>query len=585
MNHRIIKPFAWLGIFLMLMSLACTLGTSTKSTSEPTKLSQSPTHAAAPTEPAVTKVSPTAAADQSGAVSSREDVEKAVIRIVSQGSFVDPQIGSYEGIGSGSGFIIDPSGIAVTNNHVVTGAALIKVYFSGNDKAFNAKILGVSECSDLAVIQIEGGPFPYLKWHSDAVKVGTEVWSAGYPLGDPEYSVHKGVVSKAHANPTTSWASVESVLEHDATINPGNSGGPLVDDNGQVIGINYASSTSANNQYYAIAKAEADPILSELEKGNNDTFIGVNGTAVASDDGSISGIWVNSVASGSPADKTGLQGGDIILEMEGVTLGRKATMTDYCDILRTHKSTDTLTIKVLRYSAGQLLEGQLSGRELAVTGTFDVSGTGTTAGTDTPASTGGTPTSVSDDFSSDVGNFETFDGAQIADGLLYLGPFSDCADVGSDQAFGCFSQCLTCGQASTYQMQVDAAYSSGVSERTFGMVLRFVDNNGNGLVDKDDYYLDFELSIYDQYFIIWEHRTDGKWYVIDQKNDTSILGGSHVNTLKAVASNGGADVDIYLNGNWVSGVTKIPNTQGAVGLVMGGRAMQVAFDNFEFVVK
>jgi S1-C subfamily serine protease len=385
MNHRMFKPFAWLGIFLMLVSMACTMGTSTQSAPEPTQTGQSTTPAVSPTEPVATKASATTAPGQPGAVSSRDDVEKAVIRIVSQGSFVDPQIGSYEGIGSGSGFIIDPSGIAVTNNHVVTGAALIKVYFSGSDKAYNAKILGVSECSDLAVIKLEGGPFPYLQWHSGAVKLGTEVWSAGYPLGDPQYSVHKGVVSKAHATPTTSWAAVESVLEHDATINPGNSGGPLVDDNGQVIGINYASSTSANNQYFAIAKAEADPILSELEKGINDTFIGVNGTAVASDDGSITGIWVNSVASGSPADKTGLQGGDIILDMEGVTLGRQATMTDYCDILRTHQSTDTLSIKILRYSAGQLLDGQLNGRELAVTGAFDTSGATTAAATPTDA--------------------------------------------------------------------------------------------------------------------------------------------------------------------------------------------------------
>jgi serine protease Do len=403
MNHRVIKPFAWLAIFIMLVSLACTLGSSPTPTVAPTKESVEPvaTKETAPTKEAEPTKAAAPTADNSGAVTSREDIQNAVIRVVSQGAFTDPDpsVGTYEGIGSGSGFIVDPSGIAVTNNHVVTGAALIKVYFADNkDKAFNAKVLGVSECSDLAVIKIEGGPFPYLKWNSKAPKVGTEVWSAGYPLGDPEFSLHKGVISKAHANPSTSWASVESVLEHDATINPGNSGGPLVDDQGQVVGINYAASTSATNQFFAIAKAEADPVLAELTKGNNDTFIGVNGTAVTNSDGSLTGIWVSSVASGSPADKAGLKGGDLIMEMEGVTLARDATMKDYCDILRTHKLTDTLTVKVLRFSAGQLLEGQINGRELAVTGTFDV-------GTDTGSDTGTTDTG-------DNGGYfrQTFDG-------------------------------------------------------------------------------------------------------------------------------------------------------------------------------
>ena len=432
------------------------------------------------------------------------------------------------------------------------------------------------------MIDIDGDGYPYLKWHDGQVKVGTEVWSAGYPLGDPEYSMHRGVVSKEHASPSTPWASVSSALEHDATINPGNSGGPLIDDTGQVVGINYAHSTQAANQFFAIAKSEADPIIQEMRDGNDVNSIGVNGTAVASDDGSISGIWVSSVGSGSPADNAGIKGGDIILDMEGVQLGRQATMNDYCDILRTHKPYDTLAIKVLRYQAGQLLEGQLNGRELEVTGTFDVSGN--TTPSDSQASNG-TPSSFTDDFSTDAGNWEIFDGASIEDGIFYLGQFPDCADVGSDNAFGCFTQCLTCGAASTFDMQVDAAYLDGVSDRTFGLVLRFVDQNGDGMVDRDDYYLDFELSIYDQYFVVWEHRTDGKWYRVDQQINKSILPGSKVNTLRAIAGNGGSDMDIYLNGEFVQSITGIPYTEGTIGLVVGGRAMQAGFDNFYFTVQ
>ena len=94
-----------------------------------------------------------------GAVSSVEDVKGAVVQIVATGSFVEPSESiavseTFEGASSGSGFIIDPSGIAVTNNHVVTGNASLKVYVEGKEDPVSAKVLGVSECSDLAVIDL-----------------------------------------------------------------------------------------------------------------------------------------------------------------------------------------------------------------------------------------------------------------------------------------------------------------------------------------------------------------------------------------------------------------------------------------------
>ena len=145
---------------------------------------------------------------------------KDTIQIESQGTFIDPQVGLVvNGAGRGSGFIIDPSGIAVTNNHVVTGAALLKVWVGGDPTPHNAKVLGVSECSDLAVIDIDGDGYPYLKWYSGNIDVGMDMYVAGYPLGDPEYSLTKGIISKDKANGETSWASVKSVIEYDATTN------------------------------------------------------------------------------------------------------------------------------------------------------------------------------------------------------------------------------------------------------------------------------------------------------------------------------------------------------------------------------
>jgi len=272
--------------------------------------------------------------------------------------------------GRGSGFIIDPSGIAVTNNHVVTGAGLLKVWVGGDTtKEYNARVLGVSECSDLAVIDIDGEDFPYLPWYEGTADVGLGVYAAGFPLGDPEYTMTNGIVSKAKADGETNWASVDSVIEHTAIINPGNSGGPLVNDNAEVVGVNYAGSSSTD-QYFAIDRGTALKVINQLREGKDVDSIGVNGTAVASDDGTISGIWVSSVDSGSPADKAGVKGGDIILSLENLYLATDGTMKDYCDILRTNSPEDTLAIEVLRWDTQEVLDGQLNGRPLEVAYTF-----------------------------------------------------------------------------------------------------------------------------------------------------------------------------------------------------------------------
>lgn len=297
------------------------------------------------------------------AVASLDDVQKAVIQIEAQGTFVDPAEGlQLNAAGRGSGFIIDESGIAVTNNHVVTGAALLKVWVGGEKEPRNARILGVSECSDLAVIDIEGDGYPFLNWYRGDIKTGLDVYAAGFPLGDPEFTLTRGIVSKAHANGDTNWASVDSVLEHDATINPGNSGGALVTQDGQVVGINYAGASSTN-QYFAISNVEAQKVVAQLRQGQDVYSIGVNGTAV-NDGQSLYGIWVASVKSGSPADKTGIKAGDIITQMEGLVLATDGTMADYCDILRTHSPQDTLNVSVLRFDTQEVLEGQLNGRPL-----------------------------------------------------------------------------------------------------------------------------------------------------------------------------------------------------------------------------
>ncbi len=319
--------------------------------------------------PAAYAAAPVPINQDQGAIDTLPGVEEAVIQIEAVGSFVDPIEGEVRNVpGFGSGFIIDPSGIAVTNNHVVTGGALFRVFVAGKDRPVNARVLGVSECYDLAVIDLQGSGYPYLAWAEGEANVATPVYSAGFPLGDPEYALTSGIISKDNANGESSWSSLDYVFMHDADINPGNSGGPLVNASGQVVGVNYASNEGAN-QNFAIPGVIAREVVETLRTEVNIDSLGLNGEAF--DDGEFSGIFVYSVESGSPADLVGIQPGDQIVEIEGLPMGLGGGMVEYCDVLASHDRSDVLSVVVYRSETDELLEGQFNGRPLEAS--FDLS--------------------------------------------------------------------------------------------------------------------------------------------------------------------------------------------------------------------
>ena len=137
----------------------------------------------------------TSSGSSGDAITSLDGVKDATIYILAEGSLIEPGGAAPNAQWTGSGFIIDPSGIAVTNNHVVTGNASLKVYVEGKEDPVSAKVLGVSECSDLAVIDLEGDGYPFLSWSSDPPAVGRDVRAAGFPLGDPEFTLTSGIIS------------------------------------------------------------------------------------------------------------------------------------------------------------------------------------------------------------------------------------------------------------------------------------------------------------------------------------------------------------------------------------------------------
>jgi serine protease Do len=375
---KLLKPFLIMAIFVVFVSMACFVldGEPTPESQPPTQAAEPPTQT--PQQEPVEVPSPPPEEQpvepSGGAVSSLQDAKQAVIYIQAEGAYTDQDFKEYTGSWTGSGFIIDPSGLAVTNNHVVTGASILKVWIGGDyDTTYNAKVLGVSECSDLAVIDIQGDGFAYLDWHEGPITVGMDVYSAGFPLSEPEYTLTKGIISKEQADGDTTWSSLDYVIMHDATINPGNSGGPLLNENGQVVGVNYRGRWE-QDQYFAIDRDMAIKKINVLNTGVDTESIGVNGEAFVGED--ISGVWVSSVKAGSVADEAGLTGGDIILNLADLPLGTDGTLSDYCDIIRTNSPDDTVNLEVLRWATQEVLEGQLNGDMLVTTVSFGDGDTG-----------------------------------------------------------------------------------------------------------------------------------------------------------------------------------------------------------------
>ena len=397
MSHPIIRPprFPLLRGFCLLLLLALACNFNPTGDPEPTATL---TAVAIRDEPAATATHTPPPLPV--AVSALEDVQSAVVQIVSEGSFVDPYEGQQlNSFGAGTGFFISETGLIVTNNHVVTGAAIIWVQIDGEASRRNARVLGVSECSDLAVLQVErrgDETFPFLEWYAGPVETGMNIYAAGYPLGDPEFTLTNGVVSKASANGDSVWASVALVLEHDATLNPGNSGGPLITAEARVVGVNYAAITS-NSQYFAIATSEVQELLPDLIAETDIDAIGINGTVYFSDDNEPMGIWVASVESGSPADRAGIEPGDLARKLEGLQLATDGTMSSYCNILRTNRSDDVLSIEVWRITAAAVIAcvGQINGPPLeceqpptpTATATVPPTATATPRVTNTPVAT------------------------------------------------------------------------------------------------------------------------------------------------------------------------------------------------------
>lgn len=590
MIPKFFKPFIWMSVFVLIVGAACNIGGSQPPATQAPAVTDAPVATQAPVEtqaPVATEapVETAPPTEESMAINNLQDVKKATIQIESQGTFIDPEFGLVlNGAGRGSGFIIDPEGIAVTNNHVVTGAALLRVWVGGESEPRNARVLGVSECSDLAVIDIDGDGYPYLDWYDGSIDVGMDMYVAGFPLGDPEYTLTKGVISKARANGETSWSSVDSVVEYDASSNPGNSGGPVVDPQGRVLAIHYAGNASTR-QAFGISRDEASGIIDDLRSGENVDTIGVNGQAVGTEDGSITGVWVSSVQSGSAADQAGVQAGDIILMMENLVLATDGTMSQYCDILRSHQPGDTLSITVLRWVSGEYLEGQLNGRELAVTGTLD-SGT---SGDNTNTSSGDVPPGVvfnpNATEAGDVYYSTTFD-SPLNDWIYFL-TYGDEDNFGSEVADGRFRTQINARDTYVYYIYNDLIFTDvqiEVTAENFG-----ANTNWSGIVCRytDEGWYETTIGNTGEWQVFRYDSASGRYVLLDSGGSRQIRTGKEVNDFTVVCS--GDQIIIGVNGTQIDTVSMKSAgygviREGQIGLTISATTVTpviIEFDDFK----
>ncbi len=272
----------------------------------------------------------------------------AVIQIDVTGTFANLDGGTDENQeGRGSGFVISKDGLAVTNNHVVTGATKISVRVPGKTDPVPAKVLGASECADLAVIDLDGDGYSALDWADKAPDIGDEVQAVGYPLGVREITLKPGVVEKVQGPEATDWAAVGGVMQHSAEIQPGNSGGPLVNKSGKVVGVNYAGSQE-KKEYHAITAESARPLVERLAKGESVDSLGINAQAIALEDEEAGGVFVASMTTGSAPDKLGVRPGDVLLRLEEQPLANDGTMLDYCGVIRSRDTQKPLRVGLVR---------------------------------------------------------------------------------------------------------------------------------------------------------------------------------------------------------------------------------------------
>ena len=292
--------------------------------------------------------------DPSAVVNAVQSAMPAVVTVITH---------SGMGEGSGSGFFVSQDGYLVTNNHVIEGVSDIAVIYASGGRV-PAKLIGTAPEFDLAVLKVDG-PIPaFVAWGDSTIHpLGATVIAIGSALGEYRNTVTAGILSGFNRQ----VGDMGSLLQTDAAINQGNSGGPLVDLNGQVVGVNTlvvrGNFADAEGLGFAIPSNIARSVVRNLiETGDaRHPFLGIRYQALnpqlANEMGMsvTEGALLETVLESTPASQAGLRPGDIIVSLNGRTVDDRNSLVS---LLLEHVAGETISLEVLR--GGQIIQTELT---------------------------------------------------------------------------------------------------------------------------------------------------------------------------------------------------------------------------------
>lgn len=283
-------------------------------------------------------------------------------------------------VGGGSGFIVSADGLILTNKHVVVDTKASYTVLTNDGKKYSAEVLARDPAQDLAVVKIEASNLTALKLgDSDKIKLGQTAIAIGNALGEFRNTVSKGVISGLSRTITASGGegfseTIENVIQTDAAINEGNSGGPLLNINGEVVGINTAMVSGAQSIGFAIPINQAKRAIDSVQKTGKIIvpYLGVRYLLINADLKESQKLPVDygallkgnnggpAVMKNSPAAKAGLQADDIILELNGQKIDQNNSLAF---LLQKYQVGDTVTLKILRSGKEIMIQVALEERK------------------------------------------------------------------------------------------------------------------------------------------------------------------------------------------------------------------------------
>ncbi len=312
--------------------------------------------------------------ESSATIEVAASVSPAVVRITTTGS-ATTDLGVIPETGVGSGVIYDSGGWILTNRHVVDGSDTMQVELN-DGRILEGRVYGIDTLTDLAIVKVKATGLPTASiGDSDALKVGQLVIAIGSPLGTYSNSVTSGIVSaKGRSITTDGNQNLNNLIQTDAAINPGNSGGPLLDADGNVVGINTAIARDSNGIGFAIPIDIARPIMEQAVAGKElaRPYMGIRYVTIDRQlaelenlpvtDGALVGGGAGNgpaVEAGTPAADAGLRDGDIITRINDQAIDKDhpldATLSQF-------SPGDTIDVEILRDGAPTTVQVTLAVR-------------------------------------------------------------------------------------------------------------------------------------------------------------------------------------------------------------------------------